>query len=272
MSALSARWGWPALVGATWAVLLFLVLPTLVAIPVSLTPHDYLSLPTHSISFQHYRDLFASESWRNSVLQSLGIGCLVTIIATTVGSLAAIGLWRLSSELAESVRLLALAPMIVPPVVSALAFYKFFASFDLIDTLTGVVTAHTLLAVPYVLVTVSAALATLDRRQEQASLSLGANLGQTIRHVILPQIRPGMLAGAVFAFIVSWDEIVVTLFIASRAIYTLPRKMWDGINERVDPTIAAAATVLFALTLLMVGFQIVKQGRAATRPAAGGEV
>ncbi len=272
MTATSHRWGWPVLVAVTWAVLLFLVLPTLVAIPVSLTPHDYLSLPTNSISFQHYRDFFVDPSWRSAVLQSLAIGCLVTVIATTIGSLAAIGLWRLSSQLAESVRLLALAPMIVPPVVSALAFYKFFASFDLIDTLTGVVTAHTLLAVPYVLVTVSAALATLDQRQEQASRSLGASLGQTIRHVILPQIRPGMLAGAVFAFIVSWDEIVVTLFVASRAIYTLPRKMWDGINERVDPTIAAAATVLFALTLLMVGYQIVKQGRAATRPAAGGEV
>ena len=143
MTATPHRWGWPTLVAVTWAVLLFLVLPTLVAIPVSLTPHDYLSLPTNSISFQHYRDFFVDPSWRSAVLQSLAIGCLVTVIATTIGSLAAIGLWRLSSQLAESVRLLALAPMIVPPVVSALAFYKFFASFDLIDTLTGVVTAHT---------------------------------------------------------------------------------------------------------------------------------
>ncbi len=267
MKRLAARLGWPALIGLTWTVLLFLVLPTLVAIPVSLTPNNYLSLPTGEISLRHYRALFTDPIWQSSVLQSLVIGIIVTVLAVVIGTLATIGLWRLSSRLGEAVRVMALAPMIVPPVVSALPFYKFFAALDLIDTLLGVVIAHTLLAVPYVVVTVSAALTTIDQRQEQASRSLGASLGQTIRHVILPQIRPGMMAGAVFAFIISWDEIVVTLFIASRAVYTLPRKMWDGINERVDPTIAAAATVLFALTLVLIGLQIVKQARG-TRAAA----
>jgi putative spermidine/putrescine transport system permease protein len=267
MTGLSNRWGWPCLVGLTWSVLLFLVLPILVTIPVSVTPHNYLSLPDGPISFQHYHTLFTDPIWQSSVLQSLTIGAIVTVVSVTIGTLAAIGLWRLSSQLGEAVRVLALAPMIVPPVVSALAFYRFFASLDLIDTLLGVVIAHTLLAVPYVLVAVSAALATLDQRQEQASRSLGASLIQTIRHVILPQIQPGMMAGAVFAFIISWDEIVVTLFIASRAVYTLPRKMWDGINERVDPTIAAAATVLFAVTLVLIGLQVLKQAHD-TRPSA----
>jgi len=127
--------------------------------------------------------------------------------------------------------------------------------------------AHTLLALPYVLITVSAALATVDLRQEQASRSLGASLWQTIRWVILPQIVPGVATGAVFAFIVSWDEIVVTLFIASRAVYTLPRKMWDGINEQVDPTIAAAATVLFLVTLVAIGWQIARQARRSALAA-----
>ncbi|HMG49506.1 MAG TPA: ABC transporter permease subunit, partial [Inquilinus sp.] len=100
-----------------------------------------------------------------------------------------------------------------------------------------------------------------DPRQDQASRSLGASQSQTVRWVILPQILPGILAGAVFAFLTSWDEIVVTLFIAARAVYTLPRKMWDGINDQVDPTIAAAATVLFAVTLLLVILQILRAGR-----------
>jgi putative spermidine/putrescine transport system permease protein len=261
------RAGWPVLVALAWTVLLFLMLPTLVAIPVSLTPERYLSLPKGSISFEHYAEFFGDPSWRGALGQSLAIGLAVTLLATGIGTLAAVALWRLSSWLAEGVRLLALAPMIVPPIVSALAFYRAWAGLSLLDTFTGVTVAHTLLALPYVLITVSAALATVDLRQEQASRSLGASLWQTIRWVILPQIMPGVATGAVFAFIVSWDEIVVTLFIASRAVYTLPRKMWDGINEQVDPTIAAAATVLFLVTLVAIGWQIARQARRSALAA-----
>lgn len=261
---LSVTWSklrWPLLVGATWAVLMFLMLPTLVAVPVSLTTERYLSLPHGAISFDHYASLVSDPSWRNSALQSLGIGIVVTVLATTLGTAAAIGLWRLSSWAAEAARVVFLAPMIVPPIVSALAFYKLFAQLRLIDTFLGVIMAHTLLATPYVLVTVAASLATIDLRQEQASRSLGASTWRTLRSVIVPQILPGVTAGAVFAFIISWDEIVVTLFIAARTVYTLPRKMWDGINEAVDPTIAAAATVLFLLTMVLIGLQVAREAR-----------
>lgn len=261
------RVGWPVLVALAWTVLLFLMLPTLVAIPVSLTPERYLSLPKGGISLEHYATFFGDPSWRGALGQSLAIGLVATLLASGIGTLAAVALWRLASWLAEGVRLLALAPMIVPPIVSALAFYRAWAGLGLLDTFTGVTVAHTLLALPYVLITVSAALATIDLRQEQASRSLGASLSQTIRWVILPQILPGVLTGAVFAFIVSWDEIVVTLFIASRAVYTLPRKMWDGINEQVDPTIAAAATVLFLVTLVAIGWQIARQARRSAAAA-----
>jgi putative spermidine/putrescine transport system permease protein len=256
----AGRAGWPVLVALAWTVLLFLMLPTLVAVPVSLTPERYLSLPRGGISFQHYAALAGDPVWRGAVAQSLLIGLVAAALAVTIGTLAAIALWRLSSWLAEGVRLLALAPMIVPPIVSALAFYKAWAGYRLLDTFTGVALAHTMLALPYVLVTVSASLATIDLRQEQASRSLGASLPQTIRRVILPQILPGVATGGVFAFIVSWDEIVVTLFIATRAVYTLPRKMWDGIQERVDPTIAAAATVLFLVTVAAIGARMWRQG------------
>jgi putative spermidine/putrescine transport system permease protein len=267
VAALAGRLRWPLLLALAWTVLLFLMLPTLVAVPVSLTPHRYLSLPPSvgELSLQHYATLFTDGVWRSSVLQSLAIATTATALSVLLGSLAAVGLWRLSSGLAETARLLALAPLIVPPVVSALAFYRLFAAWGVIDTFLGVVVAHTLLATPYVLVTVSASLATIDLRQEQASRSLGASSGQTIRHVILPQAMPGVLAGAVFAFLTSWDEIVVTLFVASRAVYTLPRKMWDGINERVDPTIAAAATVLFVLTVLLIAGQaLIQRSREAS--------
>ncbi len=257
----------PALV--TWIVLLFLMLPTLIAVPVSLTPERYISLPTGRLSLAHYRDLFADEAWRSAIAQSLLIGTAATVIATLLGGLAAIGMWRLTSRLSETARLLALAPLIVPPVVSALAFYKLFAQLGLIDTFAGVIVAHTLLATPYVVVTTGASLANVDRRQEQASRSLGGSAWQTIRWVIVPQILPGLVTGAIFAFLTSWDEIVVTLFVASREVYTLPRKMWDGLNERVDPTIAAAATVLFVVTILLVSAQAFRQ-RSRPRASAHG--
>ncbi len=251
--------GWPLLVALTWTVLLFLMLPTLVAIPVSLTPERYISLPHGALSLVHYRELAGDPAWRSAILQSLGIGVAVTLLSVPLGGLAAIGLWQLASRAGEAARLVALAPLVTPPVVSALAFYRLFADLHLIDTFLGVILAHTLLAAPYVLVTTAASLANVDRRQEQASRSLGGSGWQTIRLVILPQIVPGLATGAIFAFLTSWDEIVVTLFVASRTVYTLPRKMWDGLNERVDPTIAAAATVLFALTLLLVGVQALRR-------------
>lgn len=255
--------GWHALVAAAWCVLLFLMLPTLVAIPVSLTPERYLSLPKGELSLQHYRTLFTDPAWIAAVGQSFVIAALTALFSVVLGGLAAIGLWRLSSRRAETVRMLALAPLIVPSVVSALAFYWFFARLRLIDSFTGVVVAHTILASPYVLITVAASLAAIDIRQEQAARSLGASLPRTIRDVILPQAKAGLVAGGVFAFLISWDEIVVTLFIASRAVYTLPRKMWDGIQERVDPTIAAAATVLFAITLTFVLIEFLRTRRPA---------
>ena len=259
---MTTRLGRPLLVALTWTVLLFLMLPTLVAVPVSLTPERYISLPDGHLSLVHYRELFGDDAWRSAVLQSLLIGIAATVIATSLGGLAAIGLWRLASRGAETVRLLTLAPLIVPPVVSALAFYKLFAELGLIDTFLGVTLAHALLASPYVLITTAASLANIDRRQEQASRSLGGSSMQTIRWVIVPQILPGLVTGAIFAFLASWDEIVVTLFVASQAVYTLPRKMWDGLNERGDPTLAAAATVLFLVTLLLVALQGLREARS----------
>ena len=244
--------GWPILVALCWTVLLYLMLPTLVAIPVSVTPERYLSLPKGEISFVHYRTLLTDPTWIKATMQSLMIAAIATGFSLVIGTAAAIGLWRLSSQSAETVRLLIMAPMIVPSVVSALAFYWFFSRLGLIDTFFGLILAHTVLAIPYVIIAVAASLATINSRQEQASRSLGASSSQTIRMVILPQIIPGVLTGAVFAFLTSWDEIVVTLFVASRTVYTLPRRLWDGIQERVDPTIAAAATVLLLLTVLLI--------------------
>jgi putative spermidine/putrescine transport system permease protein len=146
-----------------------------------------------------------------------------------------------------------------------MAFSRLFVPLGLIDSYTGLIMAHTVLSAPLVLITVSASLAGFDPRLEQASRNLGASNWVTMRRVIIPGIKPGILAGAVFAFISSWDEIVVTLFISKFSVYTLPRRMWNGIRENTDPTVAAAAVVLMAITVLAFAIWVLASRRA--RPA-----
>ena len=236
-----------------WVLLVFLVAPALVAIPVSLTPKTFLSFPTDELSLQYYRKLFGSPEWMSSFWQSTVIGVASTLLATATGTLCAIGLWRVSSRAGEVMRAILLLPLVIPPIIAAMAFYRLFVPLGLIDSYPGLILAHTVLAAPLVLITVSASLAGFDPRLEQASRGLGASNWVTMRRVILPGVRPGVLAGAVFAFISSWDEIVVTLFLSKFSVYTLPRRMWNGIRENTDPTVAAAAVVLMVVTLLAFG-------------------
>ncbi len=250
-------WGGVALVASAWTVLLFLVLPIFVAAPVSLTPKRFLSMPEGVLSLRHYVKLFTSEEWLSSIGQSTLIAVVATVVATALGTACAIGLWRLSSRFSELMRGFLLMPLIVPPIVSALAFYRLWNDLRLIDSLAGMIIAHAILGAPFVIITVSTSLANFDLRLEQASRNLGASVGQTLRYVIIPGVRPGILAGAVFAFILSWDEIVVTMFISKFNVFTLPRRMWDGIREHTDPTIAAAATALILLTIGGIVIQFV---------------
>ncbi len=233
-----------------WLFLAFLVLPALIAVPVSLTPKRFLSFPEGSVSLRHYEKFFTSPDWLSSFYQSAVIATSTALLATILGTLCAIGLWRVTSKYSEVVRALLLLPLIIPQIISAMAFYRLWIPLGLLDNYTGLVLAHTILATPMVLITVSASLANFDPSLEQASRNMGANSWTTMRRVILPSIKPGVLAGALFAFILSWDEIVVTLFISKFNVYTLPRRIWNGIRENTDPTVAAAAVVLIAITLI----------------------
>ena len=235
---------------AAWLLLLFLVAPALIAIPVSLTPKRFLSMPRGEFSLRHFEKLFTSPEWISSFAQSTIIGLSVALLATVLGTFCAIGLWRVSSKYSETIRAFLLLPLIIPQIISAMAFYRLWVPLGLLDSYAGLILAHTILATPMVLITVSASLAGFDPKQEQASRSLGASGWTTLHRVILPSIRPGVFAGALFAFILSWDEIVVTLFISKFNVYTLPRRMWNGIRENTDPVVAAAAVVLIVITLV----------------------
>ena len=148
---------------AAWTILLVLIIPSLVSFPVSVTSKTYLSLPWEGVSLQHFRNLFGSEEWLSSFGQSFVIAVTASFLATTVGTLSAIGLWRISSRLGEMVRAFLLLPLMVPPIISAMAFYRWWVPLGLIDSYLGIIVAHTILAMPMVLITVSAALAVQER-------------------------------------------------------------------------------------------------------------
>ncbi|MCC7272069.1 MAG: ABC transporter permease [Alphaproteobacteria bacterium] len=246
-----------------WAIVLFLVLPITIVVPVSLTDQRYLSLPQDGLSLRHYVNLFSSAEWLSSIAQSFVIALGAATISVVTGTLCAIGCWRIGSRWSELVRVLMLVPIIVPTIVYALGLYRLWVQLDLLDSYFGVMLAHGVTGIPYVVVIVSTSLASFDPRLEQAARNLGASVPYALRRVILPGIMPGVISGAIFAFIHSWDELVLVLFIASRTIFTLPRRIWDGINEHLDPTMAAVAAVLVVITGLLLLLDMRARRRAA---------
>ena len=245
-----------------WSTALYLVLPILIILPVSLTDQRFLSLPQDGLSLRHFATVLGSPEWLHSIWQSFTIAVASTILSVVVGTLCAIGCWRISTRATDLIRALMLLPLIIPSIVYAIGLYRYFGPLDLLDRFLGVVIAHGVTGVPYVVITVSTALAAFDPRLEQAARSMGASLSQTLRWVILPRIAPGIFSGGIFAFIHSWDELVMVLFIASRDVFTLPRRIWDGINENVDPAIAAVAMILILFTLLLLMLdQLVRRRR-----------
>jgi len=242
----------PAGRALAWTAALYLVLPILIVVPVALTDQRYLSLPQEGLSLRHFETVLASPEWLGSIWQSFTIAAAATVLSVVAGTLCAIGCWRISRRATEVVRVLMLLPLIIPSIVYAIGLYRYFGPLGLLDRFLGVVIAHGVTGIPYVVITVSTALAAFDPRLEQAARGMGASLSQTLRWVILPRIAPGIFSGAIFAFIHSWDELVMVLFIASRDVFTLPRRIWDGINENLDPAMAAVAVLLILFTLLLL--------------------
>jgi putative spermidine/putrescine transport system permease protein len=246
-----------------WLVLGLLALPAFIVIPVSFTDTRYLSLPEDGLSLQHWRTFLTSREWLSSIWQSLWIATVSTAMAVVAGTLCAVGCWRLSSRISEHVRTAMILPLAVPTIVYALGIYRLYVQLDLVGTALGVVLAHAVTGLPYVVLTVSGSLSNLDPRLEQAARGLGASVGQTLRWVIVPNILPGVLSGAIFAFIHSWDELIVVIFIGGRALFTLPRRMWDGINDNLDPVIAVVATGMILFTLLVLTAELSLRARRA---------
>lgn len=234
-------------------VFAFLLLPVLAVIPLSFNAGSFLTYPMTGVSLRWYEDFLASARWLPSLWNSLLVGSVATILATALGTAAALGLDRLGGMPRQILSALFLMPVVVPVVVIGSSLYALFASIGLTGTYAGLVVAHALLGAPFVVITVSATLTGFDRNLLRAASSLGARPPRAFTLVTLPLILPGVLSGAIFAFATSFDEIVVTLFLAGPQHRTLPLQMFDGVREQISPTITAAATLLFLVSLLLVG-------------------
>lgn len=246
--------GWWGVRAACVAVLLFLLAPILVIIPLSFSDSSFLVYPIETWSLKWYHNLFGSAEWVRAARNSFIVAPAAALIATVLGTLAAVGLARTNFAFKGALMSVLIAPMVVPIVVVALSAYLFFARIGLADTYTGLILVHAALGAPFVLTTVLATLQGFNHNLVRASLSLGAGPLQTFFRVTLPVIAPGVISGALFAFATSFDEVVVVLFIAGPDQVTLPRQMFTGIRENISPTIAAVATLLivFTTSLLLV--------------------
>lgn len=252
-------WGDFLVIAIAWAVTAFLLAPMMVTFPMSLTPEPYMSMPHGQVSFSHYETLITDAKWLRALQDSIVVGIGATIFAVSIGATGAIGLWQSKSVIAGYLGVLPLLPLIIPAVVSALAFSRSAVWFGMVDTYAALIVAHAILGIPFVFLTVSAALENVDPRTVQASRSLGASLFRSIWKIVLPNIKTGLLSGSVFAFFTSWDEIVVTMFISSRNVFTLPRKIWSDLRENIDPAVAAISAIMIAVTLFVaIGYILFK--------------
>ena len=228
----------------TFLVLLFLVLPVFIIIPISFSSSQYLTFPPKGFSLQWYQNFFTDFEWTEALFRSLKVGLLSTLVALVLGIMAAEGLARCKIPGKKILEEIFMLPMIVPAIIIAIALYRFESTLSFSGTIFGLVMAHSLLALPFVITTVLSRLVSIDPNLENAALNLGANRLTAFFRVTFPIIRPAIISASLFAFAISFDELVVTLFIAGISSQTLPLRIWEDIRTQLDPTITAIASIL----------------------------
>ena len=260
-------------------IFLFLIAPILIILPLSFNAEPYftftegmlsfdpaafsmrwyndivyngMSAPDAPMSWAWLTDMWNNAQWIRAMRNSFFVAIGATVLATALGTLAALGLSRPEMPFRSAITSLLISPMIVPLVITATGMFFFYSDIGLAKTYLGIILAHTTLGIPFVIITVTATLVGFDRSLIRASQSLGADGWTTFRKVIMPLILPGMISGALFAFVTSLDEIVTVLFLADVEQRTIPRQMWSGIREQISPTILAVATILVAISIFLL--------------------
>ncbi|WP_370202494.1 ABC transporter permease [Salipiger bermudensis] len=241
------------------AIFVFLITPILVVMPLSFNAEDFFTFTPEMLRFdpegyslKHYRDFLTNPEWTRAVKNSLLIAPVATLISVSLGTLAAIGLSQSHVPGKRAIMAILISPMIVPLIISATGMYFFYSKIGIVGTYWGVVLAHVVLGIPFVIITVTATLVGFDRSLTRAAANMGADPVTTFFRVQMPLILPGVISGGLFAFITSFDEVVVVLFIGSAELQTLPWQMFTGLREQISPTILAAATILVGISILLL--------------------
>ena len=255
-------WKW-ALYGICILMSLFLLLPILFIVALSFGSSRWLIFPPPSWTTKWYHDLFADPRWIEAALTSAKIGLIVMVVSVVLGLLASLALVRGKFRGRAVLRAFFLTPMVLPVVILAVALYAAFLRLGLNGTLTGFVIAHVIVALPFAIITISGALETFDPAIEDAAILCGASPWEARLRVTLPCISHGMFSAAIFSFLISWDEVVLAIFMASPSLQTLPVKVWTTLRQDLTPVIAAASTLLVVLTvLLMIAAALIQKGKS----------
>lgn len=237
---------------AVYAVLAFIVLPIITIVPMSFGENNYLEFPPTGFTFAWYAEYFGDRRWQAATMLSLQVAVLTAIAASVIGTMATYAMVRGARGLGSLFQVLLIGPIIVPHIALAVGLYLFFQTIGLAGTLPGFVIAHTVLALPFVVFTVAAAMSRVDADLEAAAMSCGASRFTAFRLVTLPLILPNVLSGALFAFIISFDEPVVSFFLTGIRDKTLPRRMFDDIEQNLTPIIPAIAVLLTLLSVAIL--------------------
>ncbi|GAA4519704.1 MULTISPECIES: ABC transporter permease [Nonomuraea] len=233
-------------------VAIWMTAPPLVVIPMSFASERTLTFPPSGYSLRWYQEFFQNPVWIDALRSSLLIAVLVMVISVVIGTLGAFAVVRGRFRGRGLLEMVGIAPLVVPIVVLGIGVYAMFLRWGLIGTVPGFVAAHCVLAVPYVMITVGSALRVVDGQLERAAQVLGARPHRVFLRVTLPLIAPGMLAGGLFAFVTSFDEVVVSLFIVSPGLRTLPVEMYSSVTRDINPTIAAASTLILLVSTVLI--------------------
>ncbi len=260
-------------------IFLFLIAPILIVIPLSFNAEPYFTFTQKMLSFDPtgystrwydmlltfgmanadaprdaswWSDAWNNAAWVRAAKNSLIIGFFSTILATALGTLAALGLSRPEMPYRRAIMAVLISPMIVPIIITATGLFFFYSRTGLAGTYIGIILAHATLGIPFVIITVTATLVGFDHSLTRAAASLGANPATTFRKITMPLILPGVISGALFAFVTSFDEVVVVLFVAAFDQQTIPRQMWNGIREQISPAILSVATILVTISVLLL--------------------
>ncbi len=239
-------------IAATALLVIFLVAPMIIVVIISFSSAPFLTFPPPGFSMQWYRKLFSDAAWAESLTTSIEIVVPTGVLAMTIGTAAALGLSRSRMPGKKLITGFLMAPIVVPVIIIAAAIFGVYRIWNLNGTLTGFILAHTVLTVPYVVSTVLASLQMIDEQYENAALTLGASPWVVFRRIVFPLILPGVLSGLLFAMVISFDELVVSLFIGSPTFRPVTVQMWSDVLGDIDPTIAAIGTLLFLFSLLVL--------------------